>query len=87
MSTVNIFNTSDSGAANLKQYGLDDRTFAVIDALIAPGESGTVDAKKWEALKGNYTRLITLGALAVGQPPASYLAAKANKHTGASKGS
>jgi hypothetical protein len=73
---MKVFNLTDVETPVLKQRGLCQQTFAVGKALVAPGQSADVDDAYLAQLGPGLRQLVSYGAAAVGQPPASYRLAK-----------
>jgi len=72
MNTVKIYNLTDIVTPVLKQYRLGANAFSVCGQLCAPGTAIEIDEALWARDKPRYDRLVTLGALAVGEPPTGY---------------
>ena len=73
---MRVFNLTDVPTPALQQKGFVSHTFAVGPALLGPGESAEVAPEHVQHIKRGLQRLIADGALAMNQPPPSYLVAK-----------
>jgi hypothetical protein len=85
MASTQVHNLTDVETPTLRQYGLVEQSIAVGPALLAPGQSMPVDDAHLQHIRPGLQRLVSAGALALGQPPPAYLLAKEKARTAAPK--
>jgi hypothetical protein len=79
---MKVFNLTDVETPALVQRGLMRQTFAVGGTLVTPGDGIEVPLEARAVVAHGIEHLVEVGALAIDEPPATYLAHKAPAHAG-----
>jgi hypothetical protein len=73
---MKVFNLTDVETPRLKQHGMVNHTFGVGTLLLGPGDSGELPDAQGHARRPEVQKLVSVGALSVGELPPAYLAKK-----------
>lgn len=74
---MKVFNLTDVATSRLTQLKLVDHSIAIGDKMLLPGASEEVDDETMARVRSSLEHMVSVGALACGEPPADYLVAKA----------